>query len=119
MFHVGKLYRCPEFCLLVYPTAKKARIADNAIGAIPGALVGNSLETLPIQYQYSNMLTKISYWSEKFRCQLRHTNPDDVFLFLGKSFVPKTGQVFLKFLFGNFEGWVIQKDYVKFERINL
>ena len=99
-FETGKLYKCPGFHLLVYPTATKAAVA---VEDPPS--VGSTSWTRASHFA--------DYWSKELNCKVRYSNPEDPMMFIeGKEI---NGQRFSKFLFPEFEGWVIWDYWLEFE----
>ncbi len=101
-FEVGKLYRCPDYFLLIYPTIEKARAAT---------LIAHDFST--------GALARAAYWSEKLDCQVRFSERGEIFMLLKglqlTYFGSKSWDYFYV-LFGNRQGWIIYKDWLGIQR---
>jgi len=118
MMKVGKLYKCSKYWLLFYPTEETARAAQRstvqaasasgtappqdraaAAGAVapwPGALVAE---------------TEAAYWSKRLNCKVGYGKPEEVFMVL------KQKDEFAHVLFGEKQGWIINKNWLEIKRI--
>ncbi len=88
----GKLYKLPEFYMLVYPSKEKAATAAAEV-LVLGATTDASISFLA------------TYWSRELKCQVRYSIPGEIFMFLGRD-----GE-FLNVLFGDKQGWIIYKGW--------
>ncbi len=102
MFKPGKLYRCSEYFLLIYPTKEKAL---HAVGSAGGR------RNTPQQLAAA----EATYWSRELKCQVRYSEPGEIFMFLEQD-----GD-FLRVLFGENQagersgptlGWIANREYL-------
>ncbi len=83
-FEVGKLYKCPDYFLMIYPSKEKA---SSVLGRRT-VVVGSAEEAA-------------AHWSDQLNCQVRYSEPGEIFIFLGRD------REFLNVLFGEKQGWII------------
>ncbi len=92
-FEVGKLYKCPGYFLLIYPTKEKAL---HAVGSAGGRR--NTPQRLAV--------AEATYWSRELKCQVRYSTPGEIFMFLEKD------EIYLHVLFGDAAGWIIHETWL-------
>ncbi len=99
-FEVGKLYKCLSCSLLIYPMKEKPPLGVTAAISplMPGAL-SDVTSTEASDWA--------KYWSKTLNCQVRYSEPNEVFMFL------KRDEVYLYTLFGEKQGWVITRPWLK------
>ncbi len=109
-FEVGKLYRCPEYFLLVFPS-KDQLISARALWA-----ADRTVETPLARWQeaagtqYPEMARAVTaVLSKKLDCRVRCSEPGEIFMLLQQD-----GDS-LHVLFGGIQGWIVYKDWLKIE----
>jgi len=97
-FEEGKLYKCSNSHLLIYPNAELVA----ALRTGTGNGTGDSYDA--------------SYWSEELNCTVRCSKPNEIFMFIEGKIIKevKCSNV----LFGDKQGWIINKYWLRFKRIN-
>lgn len=103
----GKLYWCPGSHLIIYPTAEKA-------SHVP---VDGRGSQWAVRWSASSASAGADYWSGQLDCRVRFSQTSDIFLFLGEKQI--RDRKYLRFLFGEFEGWVIYSDELNILPTNL
>ncbi len=100
-FRPGKLYRCPEYFLMIYPSKEKAISAAATLSgsAAPGQLAASGTPSAEWA----------KYFSERLNCQVRYSEPGEIFMFLEKH------ETYLYVLFGKCAGWIINRGWIKIE----
>jgi len=93
-FEEGKLYKCPEYFLIIYPTREKAETETTAAFAWAAR-----------------------YWSEELGCSVRYSEPNEIFIFLKKEIIEE--QKYINVLFGDKQGWIIHKNWMEIERVKI
>ncbi len=93
-FKTGKLYKCPDYFLMIYPTKKEAR---------PAVCRGTAAMSGP---GVSVAVNWANYWSRELKCQVRYSMPGEIFMLL------KRDGVFLHVLFGDIAGWIIHETWL-------
>ena len=99
-FETGKLYKCSDYYLLVYPSAEKASTM---------ASWANAYATPGWAEHYVN------YWSKELNCQVRCLDPGDPMLFIEETKID--GRTYFRFLFPEFEGWINWNNWLNFKEI--
>jgi len=108
----GKLYKCPKYWLLFYPTEDKAWTATLTPDLAPLAAAassvprGTALETAAVAAWARE---HAAWWSRKLSCTVRYSEPGEVFLCLENK--DKLTHV----LFGEKQGWIINKRWLEIE----
>jgi len=92
-FEVGKLYKCAERYLVIYPTIKKAMRSKR------GSII----------FDPDNI---VNFWSKRLKCTVCYSKPDEIFLFLEEK--NKRDEIFLYALFSDKQGWIRRDDYPGF-----
>jgi len=100
-FKIGKLYKCSDhYILMIYPTREKAQALteferDNcsSLGSARSA----------------------GYWSKKLGCSVSYSEPNEIFVFLKEEIIK--GERYINVLFGDKQGWIICKNWLRFERM--
>ena len=88
---IGKLYKCSKYYLLIYPSIEKIRAASSLSAAWTPAAA--------------------AYWSEQLSCKVRCSEPDEIFMCLEQE------NQFIHALFGEKQGWIINEEWLKIERV--
>ncbi len=122
-FEVGKLYKCEDLFLVVYPSLAMAKIACDPVdreknrrpGLTCSGIAGNSSRTdcHPDDASLKTIRWATDRWSKIFNEPITHTYPHDVMIFLEQA-EKENGYRFLKFFHPNFLGWIALDTY--FER---
>lgn len=98
---IGKLYKCSKCYLLIYPSIEKA-------AATAAAATGWSAWTT---WLGGDRRRAVAYWSKKANCKVRFSELEEVFMCL------KQEGKYVHALFGEKQGWIINKKWLKIERI--
>jgi len=93
-FEVGKLYKCSDHYILIYPTRENAMVAEQATAAVAWAA---------------------GYWSKKLGCSVRCSEPNEIFIFIKEEIIEE--HKYLNVLFGDKQGWIIYEDWMEIERV--
>ncbi len=103
-FKPGKLYRCPEYFLLLYPTKEKASRAR-----------GHSAMDTAGDTGVSPAMAEVimSYWAKQLNCQVWYSEPGEIFMFLEEY------EGLLHILFGEKQGWITHKGYFNIVEANV
>lgn len=99
MFTIGKLYKCPNCQLLLYPTL------ENAIAATKLKSPGCDISTTNAFKHLSTIL----------HCKIKPTATDSIFMIVDIKFENK--HMFIQTLYDHKIGWTIWKDYMIFNEI--
>jgi len=102
-FEEGKLYKCPEYFLIIYPTWEKASPASQAW--VVAAAAASPLAAAQAA----------SYWSDRLGCTVRCSEQNEIFVFLKEEIIK--GERYINVLFGDKQGWIICKNWLRFERV--
>ncbi len=102
MFKPGKLYKCSEHFLMIYPSKEKAALA--------GGTRARSASVVDVDgplwaAEWAN------YWSNILYCKVQVSQSNEIFMFLEKD-----GK-YLHVLFGEVQGWIIYENWVKIKEI--
>ncbi len=115
-FRPGKLYNCPDYFLLIYPSKEKAMVAITKSN-IRGAAASPGFTEL------AAMAVSI-HWTKELKCHVRYSKPDEVFMFLERdgncfrsSFGDTTRVDYFHILFGDKTGWVICADEIRIREV--
>jgi len=105
-FEKGKLYKCPNSGLLIYPSTHP--------------VVSYSSQTSPPGWSASSVYlgtpeTVVKYWSEILNCTVRCSEPNEIFMFLEEKIVDN--QKYLNILFGDKQGWIFYRKWLEIEKI--
>ncbi len=95
-FKPGKLYTCPKFFLMVYPSKEKASSAK------PSSIAAAEDDQTLVAYQ-------VNYLSTLLNCQVRCSDIGEIFMFLERD------DHYLRVLFGEKQGWIIFRDWLGIE----
>jgi len=98
-FEVGKLYKCSDHLLMIYPTREIAATTPWA----------------PVPTAGPCMAWTASYWSEELNCTVRCSEPNEIFVFLKEETIK--GERYLNVLFGDKQGWIIYGDWLRIESV--
>jgi len=110
-FKIGKLYKCSDHYILIYPTREKAASS----GARPMA-AGRSAAASRNSWAAAAVVGQAaSYWSEELNCTVRCSEPNEIFIFLKEEIIEE--QKYINVLFGDKQGWIVYKDWMKIERV--
>ncbi len=99
-FKPGKLYKCPEYFLMIYPSKEKAAACTWAMTARTSA---------------RSAARRSAYWTEQLNCRVDYSKPGEIFMLLERD------GIFLHVLFGEKQeagrsgptlGWIIYKDWL-------
>ena len=99
---IGKLYKCSEYYLLIYPSIEKvgtARDASVSAWAWAGAT------------SWIGAAAVVNYWSKQLNCKVRFSEPEEVFMALEQE------KQFVHALFREKQGWIVNKEWLKIERV--
>ncbi len=95
----GKLYKCLDHFLMIYLSKEMAlRAMRCSEPSTSGADAASAVA---------------AYWSKELNQQVRYSKPGEVFMFLKKD-----GD-FCHVLFGDKQGWIINRDWLKFVGITV
>jgi len=107
-FKTGKLYKCSECLLIIYPTREKATVAAmmtiRAQGTPWAATARTSLDP-------SLVSMAASYWSKELNCTVRYSEQNEIFIFLKEEIIEE--QKYLNVLFGDKQGWIVWKNWLE------
>jgi len=98
----GKLYKCPKYFLLFYPSKDKA--ADSLRVAV--ARAARMGATAVHEAAIGPASSVADWWSRKLNCKVRYSEPNEVFLCLEHE------DEFAHVLFGEKQGWIINQDWL-------
>ncbi len=101
-FKLGKLYRCPEYFLMIYPTKETARVSAHqaeVVGSEKPVSLGKRAEREVVRYWARS-------WSIALDRQIYYSEPNEVFMFLKKD------GIYLNVLFGEKVGWIVYGDWL-------
>ncbi len=84
----GKLYKCPVYPLLIYPT-KEMALTRPGVNPTAGSEVAR-------------------FWSKELNCQVLHSDPGEIFMLLEKDHIFGCCHV----LFGDKQGWIICRNWM-------
>lgn len=87
-----KLYKCPDYGLLVYPTREQAKSVVH---------IGWSVAAAP-----DRSAAAVDYWSQYLGCKVNYSKPNELFMCL------KTQGQFAYVLFGEIQGWITTQDWL-------
>lgn len=77
---VGKLYKCPEYYLMIYPSAEKASVTALEAVAAPVAAAGvAAVAATPVA---AAVQWAAVWWSNILNCKVRFSEPGEVFMCL-------------------------------------
>jgi len=105
----GKLYKCPKNYLLVYPSKEKAAAATER--SDPTAAVPAAKMVALVHQRRATALAEAAFWSKRLNCKVRYSEPEEVFMYLEQK------DKFIHVLFGEKQGWIINKSWLEIERI--
>ncbi len=88
VFGLGKLYKCPEYSLMIYPSKEKAIMAWYHV-------------TDP-----AYMHQPPAFWSITLSCKVHCSRPEEIFMLLEQNYQ------FLHVLFGDRQGWIVFRDWM-------
>ncbi len=91
-FRRGKLYKCPKFFLMVYPSKEKAAAATRI----------TSVATVSAEVA----VNWASFWSYRLNCLVHYGKPGEIFIFLERD------GIYLHVLFGDAAGWIIHETWL-------
>lgn len=121
MIEIGKLYRCPKYYCLVYPTIKDAfAVKDDFGGSIRQTSHKYPHWYNPVSIGVDNKLSyaeneKTASQAANFRSdhgiKVFFTNPKHVYLVVAHKIVQNEN--FIGIIFENRIGWIIFKDWLK------
>ena len=91
---------------MLYPSVEKAAslLGGEGVG-VPAAAVTADMMGVTWGTWYKN------HWSRKLECKVHLSEPNEVFMCLGQE------NTFVHVLFGEKQGWIIYKDWLKIERV--
>jgi len=100
-FEIGKLYKCPEYYLLIYSTTlgsprrltSISRLSKGNRGPIPRI---------------------VQYWSDILGCTVRCSEPNEIFVFLKEEIIK--GERYINVLFGDKQGWIVCKNWLEIRK---
>ncbi len=98
-FKRGKLYKCPEFSLMIYSEEEVAAAAPMSPRDI--AASGTSL---------GDPLAWTNFWSKRLNRQVHFSDRGEIFMFLERN-----GH-YLRVLFGDKQGWIIFREELNIEK---
>lgn len=101
MFEIGKLYKCTEYYLLLYPTKEVI-----GFSSLPPTTARSTQE-------YASLSAE--YWSEQLNCKVRFINSNDIFMCL-KLVRLKPGKEIMQILYKEFAGWIRVEDWLDIKR---
>jgi len=121
-FEEGKLYKCSDHLLMIYPTRENA-VAGNSVAPLWGygttvAAVVAARPTAVVAAHRTELTTAAwaaIYWSKKLGCSVSYSEPNEIFIFLKKEIIEE--QKYINVLFGDKQGWIICKNWLRFERV--
>ena len=107
--NIGKLYKCSEYFLLIYPTKEKAagaytRALDGRISPV-GDSTASPLDDRTVDV--GPAARKAIWWSKELDCQVRCSEPNEIFMFI------KQEEQFVHVLFGEKQGWILYKNWLQ------
>ncbi len=109
MLKPGKLYRCPDYFLMIYPSKEKA----SARLAVP--FWAEELEWTK-KSSSATLWTAPMHWmnflSEHLGCQVRCSELGEIFMFLEKD------EIYLHVLFGGNQGWILFREGLNIEKVS-
>ncbi len=110
-FEVGKLYRCPDYFLMVYPTIEKVRAARNGP---PGTW--RSIDTASWAESVEVAAWKTNFLSREIGCQVHSSEPGEIFMFLkeehGMFIKEDDANKYINILLEEKSGWIIYTDFL-------
>lgn len=119
LFSKGKLYKSKEH-LLVYPSEHLASASMLIFMCMSGTKNSASCIRRTNTIDQQRAMSGAKYWSEKLDCNVRVTNSEDLFVFIGsKTFeepLNKSEILILNLLFPKFSGWVLYNDEFTIQR---
>jgi len=98
---IGKLYRYPEYHLMVYPSIQIAVRAGRVQPAPAPTLRDASW--------------RAHYWSKRLNCTVRYSEPNEIFMVVDHE-KEKDDTDFYHVIFGEIQGWMIVDDCMKIEK---
>jgi len=110
-FEVGKLYKCSDHYILIYPTREKAA-SSSAVWTVAGRSASASRNSWAAA---ATAAWAASYWSEELGCSVRCSEPNEIFIFLKEEIIEE--QKYINVLFGDKQGWIVYKDWMEIERV--
>jgi len=117
-FEVGKLYKCSEYFLIIYPTRENAMSAMASLTRIlpaSRAVFCSALAAWCAPARARRAAAQAaSYWSKELNCTVRYSEPDEIFIFLKEEIIEE--QKYINVLFGDKQGWIIYEDWMEIER---
>jgi len=98
-FEKGKLYKCPTYYLLIYSRASPP--TESPLAAAFSCM--------------SSIATEAKYWSNKLNCTVCFSKLNEIFMFLKEETTEE--ERYLNVLFGDKQGWIINRYWLGVERI--
>jgi len=112
-FEEGKLYKCSAYLLMIYPTREKADAGAAWMEARATAAKWDATARIPSAWW---LVLSARYWSKELNCTVRYSEPNEIFIFLKDGIIE--GRKYLNVLFGDKQGWIVYKNWLKIERVN-
>ena len=99
MIEVGKLYRCSEYFLLLFPDKDTAAAAAALVAAVRAAAAAHAVPAIA------------AYWSKKIDKPVSYCNPQTPLLVLSVK------EKYIEVLAGDKKGWIINEDWLNIKEI--
>jgi len=117
-FKIGKLYKCSDHLLMIYPTRENAAAAaqaEDVPATCEQAAWAVAWCSAAEQAAAAAVAWAARYWSEELNCTVCYSEPDEIFIFIKEEIIEE--HKYLNVLFGDKQGWIICKNWLRIERI--